>query len=45
MYHTITAVSSRGQGEAGPTLTQKGAVSVLAVAPGTDPLILALIHI
>ncbi len=45
IYYTITIVSSWGRSEAWPTLTDKGAFSVLAVASGTDPLILALIYI
>lgn len=43
--HTITTVSSWGHTEAWPTLTDKGAFSVLAVTSGTDLLILALIYI
>lgn len=44
-HHTITVVSSWGHSEAWPTVTDEGALSVLAVASGADLLILALIYI
>lgn len=45
IYHTITLVSSWRHSKAWPTLTDKRAFIVQAVAPCADPLILALIDI